>query len=74
MKKRILALALALCMVFTMSVTASAVEEDTEPQIADMDIAYNGTDISRSNVNGSLVFTAEGDKKETQICLHITQP
>lgn len=61
MKKRVLALALALCMVFTMSVTALAVEGDTEPQIADMSITYDGNNVSKENVNGSLVFTAPGD-------------
>ena len=72
MKKRILALALALCMVFTMSVTALAVEGDTEPQIADMSITYDGNNVSKENVNGSLVFTAPGDTQVVDYTATVT--
>lgn len=72
MKKRILALALTLCMVFTMSVTALAVEGDTEPQIADMSITYDGNNVSKENVNGSLVFTAPGDTQVVDYTATVT--
>ena len=62
MQKKILASIMALAMVLSLTpVTASAVEGDTLPQVADMDIVYNGSDVEKNNVNGSLVFTATGD-------------
>lgn len=62
MQKKILASIMALAMVLSLTpVTALAVDGDTAPQIVDMDIEYDGTPISKNDVNGSLVFTAEGD-------------
>lgn len=62
MKQKLLASAMALAMVLSLTpVTALAAEGDTLPQVADMDIVYNGSDVEKDNVNGSLVFTATGD-------------
>lgn len=62
MKQKLLASAMALTMVLSLTpVTALAAEGDTLPQVADMDIVYNGSDVEKDNVNGSLVFTATGD-------------
>ena len=62
MQKKILASIMALAMVLSLTpVTALAVDGDTAPQIVDMDIVYNGSDVEKNNVNGSLVFTATGD-------------
>lgn len=62
MKQKLLASAMALAMVLSLTpVTALAAEGDTLPQVADMNIVYNGSDVEKDNVNGSLVFTATGD-------------
>lgn len=62
MKQKLLASAMALAMVLSLTpVTALAAEGDTLPQVADMDIVYDGSDVEKDNVNGSLVFTATGD-------------
>lgn len=62
MKQKLLASAMALTMVLSLTpVTALAAEGDTLPQVADMDIVYDGSDVEKDNVNGSLVFTATGD-------------
>ena len=62
MRQKLLASAMALAMVLSLTpVTALAAEGDTLPQVADMDIVYNGSDVEKDNVNGSLVFTATGD-------------
>ena len=62
MKQKLLASAMALAMVLSLTpVTALAAEGDTLPQVADMNIVYDGSNIEKDNVNGSLVFTATGD-------------
>lgn len=62
MQQKLLASAMALAMVLSLTpVTALAAEGDTLPQVADMDIVYDGSNIEKDNVNGSLVFTATGD-------------
>ena len=62
MRQKLLASAMALAMVLSLTpVTALAAEGDTLPQVADMNIVYDGSNIEKDNVNGSLVFTATGD-------------
>ena len=61
MKKRFLACLLALCLLVCFAPAAFAAEGDAVPQVANMSIAYDGTDIVKENANGSLVFTATGD-------------
>lgn len=60
MRRRILASALALCMAFSLAVTASATE-GTVPEITGMDITYGGSNIEKSTSNGSYIFTANGN-------------
>lgn len=61
MKKRFLACLLVVCLLVCFAPAAFAAEGDAVPQVANMSIAYDGTDIVKENANGSLVFTATGD-------------
>ena len=48
-------------MVLSLTPVTALAEGDTLPQVADMNIVYDGSNIEKDNVNGSLVFTATGD-------------
>ena len=53
MKKRFLACLLALCLLVCFAPAAFAAEGDAVPQVANMSIAYDGTDIVKENANGT---------------------
>ena len=72
MKKRFLACLLALCLLVCFAPAAFAAEGDAVPQVANMSIAYNGTDIVKENANGSLVFTATGDTQVVDYTATVT--
>ena len=72
MKKRFLACLLALCLLVCFAPAAFAAEGDVVPQVANMSIAYDGTDIVKENANGSLVFTATGDTQVVDYTATVT--
>lgn len=72
MKKRFLACLLALCLLVCFAPAAFAAEGDAVPQVANMSIAYDGTDIVKENANGSLVFTATGDTQVVDYTATVT--
>ena len=72
MKKRWLGILLALCLLVCFAPAAFAAEGDAVPQVANMSIAYNGTDIVKENANGSLVFTATGNTQVVDYTATVT--
>lgn len=72
MKKRFLACLLVVCLLVCFAPAAFAAEGDAVPQVANMSIAYNGTDIVKENANGSLVFTATGDTQVVDYTATVT--
>ena len=72
MKKRFLACLLVVCLLVCFAPAAFAAEGDAVPQVANMSIAYDGTDIVKENANGSLVFTATGNTQVVDYTATVT--
>lgn len=75
MKKRTLSILLSLCLAVTLVTPAVAAEENgTLPEVTDMSIVYNGDDatITKTESNGSFLFTASGGTKVVDYATTVT--
>lgn len=75
MKKRTLSILLSLCLAVTLVTPAVAAEENgTLPEVTDMSIVYNGDDatITKTESNGSFLFTASGGTKVVDYTTTVT--
>lgn len=71
MRKRLLAFVLLLSMILTILPTA-VMAVDTAPQVEDLSISGGANTVTKTNVNGSLVFTAPANSQVTDYTATVT--